>query len=361
MGVLPIIRASALLVCVPVAAGAQSTGDPVELQEVFRLGGLDASPVEEFTNDLLSLSVGPNDQLFVLDFMGHRIEVFSAQDGRHVRTISRSGRGPGEITEATALGWDRSNNLWVSEPFVGRFSQFDSTGNFIQTVRRDSRGTASRTGKLQFDQSGRLIEVGANNGPTFLAFSADSGEVLESWKTIPEVPRLQGMPPVLRMLPEPARNAYYALDPRAIWDWAADGTVWMARSDRYRILEIAPDGDTVRVFLGPPERDMASSEEEAVSLLERVSRSSDLTILPPQIQGIVRLDDGHVVVQVAGELNAPGRLLDVFEPDGRYIGRAEAPIGISRLSSHASDGNRLYLVGLGEFDVPVVVAVSLEL
>ena len=353
----------ACLIAGSVAAGvsAQTEVEPVQMHELFRIGGIEAPPAEEFTNELLSLSVGPHDQLFVLDFATSRIEVFSAIDGRHIRTISRQGRGPGEISEATALGWDEGSMLWDSEPFQGRFSQFDSAGNFIKTIPRNSRGTSSRTGKLQFDTRGRLVEVGAGKGPTFLAFSPESGEVLESWKTIPRVPPLPGMPPIMRMLPEAALEAYYALDPRSIWDWTPDGTVWAARTDQYRILEIAPDGDTVKVVEGPSEREMTSAEETAADLLRRASSSGSLELAAPQIQSIMRLEDGRLLVQIAGELNAPAREFDVFAPDGDYLGRVQSPLGISRLASPVTSGDRLYLVGVGEFDVPVVLALSLKL
>ena len=224
-----------LLVGVAPAEGQDASG--WQAIELYRLGGVDAPPEEEFTNQLLSLSLGPNDQLFVLDLSSSRIQVFSAANGEYVRTIARAGRGPGEILDATGLGWDRDDQLWVKEPFARRYSVFDSTGTFIRTVPSPWSPVPSRTGRVDFDEEGRLVETAIeDSGPFLRVLDPTSGELIDEYSVLPASQRHPALPSSIVGVPDNVVQAVRRFQPRVIWDWLPDGRVWFAHQDDYRLF-----------------------------------------------------------------------------------------------------------------------------
>lgn len=330
--------------------------------EVFRLGGLAAPPEEEFTNQLLSLSLGPNDQLYVLDLFGGRIQVFSARDGRYVRTVARPGRGPGEILDATALGWDGEGRLWVKEPFARRFSVFDSTGAFIRTVPRPDAAVPRRTGRVAFDGAGRLVEMASrDSGPFVRVVDPTTGKLIEEYEALPPLPIPASVPRVLVGLPEAVVEAIRRFQPRLVWDWTPEGGVWFARPDEYRLVEVDRRGDTLTIVEGPAKRrDFTGREKVVVAQARHHLRAGDSFLSPPQLQSIIRLPGGHLLVQRPGEMNDPGQMFDIFSPGGEYLGEVAMPLPVWPQSGVAAQGDRLFVVGRGDYDVPIVLAVSLH-
>ena len=70
--------------------------------EEFRVGNVQGNPDEELaTSRNNSVTLGPNGQIFVLEFSTDRILVFSG-DGEFVRSFGRSGEGPGEFRSPMA-------------------------------------------------------------------------------------------------------------------------------------------------------------------------------------------------------------------------------------------------------------------
>jgi len=76
---------------------------------------------------------------------------------------------------------------------------------------------------------------------------------------------------------------------------------------------------------------------------------------PMVIQSVNASDDVLLFVHIPGEVGQPGRGISVFGRGGPYLGSFELELPIQPLSqSHFVDGHFSY-VGIGPFDVPVVV------
>ncbi|HEU0080337.1 MAG TPA: 6-bladed beta-propeller [Longimicrobiaceae bacterium] len=69
-----------------------------------------------------SLAVAPDGSFLVSDYQGKRLFVFG-RDGRLVRSFGRSGRGPGELEQPTALALDGDSLLYVAD--IGAIEAFD--------------------------------------------------------------------------------------------------------------------------------------------------------------------------------------------------------------------------------------------
>lgn len=352
---------SAIVALVPgpgTGVGAQQAEHRYEVREFLRLGGLHAGAEEEFTDGQLSLSLAPNDQLFVLDLQARLIHVFGV-DGGFVRTVAGPGRGPGEIDGATALGWDRERRLWVMEPFGRRYSVFDSVGAFLHTVPR-RRGSVPRlTGRIEADGEGRLVEMSTEGGTSIAVVDPETGEVIEAHAPLLRQDGATDLPlPIL--LPEAVQLALRHLRDRRVWDWSVDGRTWAAWSHEGRIVELGPEGDTLRVF-DHPDRDVRTTAEER-SLMDQAHhhlRSGELELAPQVAQSVIRLGSGRLLLQRAEPMNAPGRTFEVFEADGTFAGTVELPLPVTPYASPAVRGDSLFVVGVGQYDVPVVLGLEL--
>ena len=66
----------------------------------------------------------------ILEGQAQDIRVFE-QDGRHVRTIGRSGGGPGEFARALHIQMGPDGHVWVTDPENNRLSRFDTAGVYL--------------------------------------------------------------------------------------------------------------------------------------------------------------------------------------------------------------------------------------
>lgn len=86
-----------------------------QIVEEFRVGDAawGQNPAEELSYSRnTSVTLGPNGQIFVLEFATDRVAVFSGE-GEFVRSFGRRGEGPGEFSSPMAMAWDGADRLWV--------------------------------------------------------------------------------------------------------------------------------------------------------------------------------------------------------------------------------------------------------
>ena len=82
--------------------------------EEFKVGSAWGSPDEEPTSGINTVTLGPNGQIFVLEFSTDRVMVFGG-NGEFVRSFGGAGEGPGELDAPTAMAWDGWDRLWVAD------------------------------------------------------------------------------------------------------------------------------------------------------------------------------------------------------------------------------------------------------
>lgn len=96
------------------------------------------------------------DTVFVLQRQTDELAVFSPT-GIHLRTIGRSGRGPGEFMAPTKTG-ALDGMIWVADPSEARLTVFEPEGN-VRTI----------PGNLQLQQGRRYSVAGLLTGEDILA------------------------------------------------------------------------------------------------------------------------------------------------------------------------------------------------
>jgi hypothetical protein len=100
------------------------------LEPEFTLGGADEGP--EAFYDVNGNTIGSDSasRLYVLDRGGHRIIVFDAA-GRHVRSMGREGRGPGELALPWGLSVRPDGTVLVDDFGKGGLVGFDPSGTAL--------------------------------------------------------------------------------------------------------------------------------------------------------------------------------------------------------------------------------------
>ena len=99
---------AALLGLVPQVRGQEPCTADWRLTEGLRIGSLDGP---DALTEVRSLAISPNGDLYVTQYLLGSVTVFSA-DGKLVRTIGRTGQGPGEFENAPSSVTWRGDTLW---------------------------------------------------------------------------------------------------------------------------------------------------------------------------------------------------------------------------------------------------------
>ena len=75
--------------------------------------------------------------MYVCDRNNHRIEVFDL-DLNFVRSFGRRGSGRGEFNAPSDVKFDTAGNMYVAESNNGRVQVMDSSGQFLQQLRKEN-------------------------------------------------------------------------------------------------------------------------------------------------------------------------------------------------------------------------------
>lgn len=344
--------------------GLWAPGEEWSLQTVWRIGAAEGTPEEEFGR-LTSVSLGPNGHAYLLDFMSQQVRVFDGS-GRFVRHIGRAGHGPDEFDGPLAMNWDRHDRLWIADGWNRRYAVFDSQGTLIKSVPRQIRAASGFVQTLVFNASNRIIEEAsvrtANGAPATGFVQVDTaGQIGDTFPPLPTIRATSDVfTPESQLKLGPALKSLRPFRPRLVHAVAHDGQIWFANSGEYRLFQRTLSGDTVRV-ISTRHRELSLLPEEERQIDEalakgRISRSDlDLTLGRQIIQAIYVLDDGHLLVLIEDETGKDGRVLDIFDPEGRFLGslRSEYPIHSDAIS--ALRGDTLIVVSQDELDVQHVV------
>ncbi len=319
------------------------------LEEVLRIGTVDGPEPETF-GAISAVGADEHGDIYVLEGMAQEIRVF-APDGTYRRSFGSRGAGPGEFAGAFGLVWDDRGRLWVPDARNGKYVVFDSRGDFETEYRRPLGPIFPFLGT--FDESGRLLDVSANAGRRQLDFVPVSFSV--------EPPAFDQWPAVtLRTYTGPLPRSVALLRPRVTLALDRRGFVWFGTTDEYRIYKRTLTGDTVMIIEGTAEAvALSESERETIEAdLAEFPVQLDPELIPthkPAFNRFVLDPDGYLFVNVPGAEDQLGRLIDVFDPEGRYLGRMTSPVRLDWMVPPPITRDHLLGVARDESDVSYVV------
>ena len=132
--------------------------EQLQLRERYRLGSLEGDGPDVF-GQIRDVELGPDGELYVLDGQAAEVRVFGG-DGVYLRTLGRSGAGPGEFNRPMGMAQDAQGALWVMNWGNARYTGYDpGTGELLREVRRLA-SFAVTPWPGGFDERGRLLDVG---------------------------------------------------------------------------------------------------------------------------------------------------------------------------------------------------------
>src|SRR5690606_38385248 len=254
-------------------------------------------------------------------------------------------------------------NLWVMDPSNNRHSVFDTAGTYLEG-KRALGGFVILPWPGGFDRQGRYYSP----VPRFDADGFGWAFVVHDAAYQPvdtlEPPRDPVKRPSFE-LRNPEGGGISARVPFSgtlIWQLSPDGTIWALVTDQYRLFELGPDGDTLRTItrdftpLPVTAADRESIHERMKWFTDQGGRidPSKVPDTKPPVSRFFLDDADHIWVEVTPpNEDDPGTVLDVFDPDGRYLGPVRLPFRL--WSSPLFRDGALYAVTTDELEVPYLV------
>lgn len=345
------------------AVGMWARGSEWTVTEEIRIGALDGAGPDVF-GSVGVLEVDAGGRLYVFESQAQELRVFDV-DGSHVRTIGGRGGGPGEFAQVMGMDWAPDGNLWVVDPGNSRVSVLDTAGTYLDS-HLTIGGFVVFPWRGGFDDSGAFLTYGFDQSSPgeFRLTLVRHNQDMEPADTI-AVPRATGRGNFFEHRSEDgSMRAGVPFSPFLTWTFVR-GTqhIWFANTGNYEIFQRTLSGDTLRSISKEFDPLPVTSEDvdSAVARLEwftsqggRIDRSR-FPSTKPALERLFVDDVGRILVIPMTPRGSERRLLDVLDPDGRYLGRMDLPFTLETSPLPIFKGGKIYGVVEDELEVPYVV------
>jgi len=337
--------------------------------EELRIGTLEGDGPDLF-GEVSALEVDAEGRLYVLEGQALEVRVFD-RAGRHVRTIGRKGGGPGEFASPIGLAWGPAGDLWIPDPQNTRISVVDTAGNFVRSHRM-AGGWVMNPWPGGFDTKGAFYNFVPAPSPDGFAIKMvrfDTSLTALDTLTPPDWTGPENYFEFVSPDGSSRMRTSVPFTPGLDWELTPDGDFWFVLTGPYELYRVSGKGDTARKVTKPFVEVPVSGEDmdSALAGLEWFTRQGgkvDRSRIPgvkPAVRSLLVADDGYIWI----EPNTPdrsdrGRLYEVFDPDGRYLGPLRLPFALSSYPPPVLRGGMLVGVTQDELEVPYVVRARIE-
>lgn len=334
---------------------------PITLREDLRIGSLSGDGPAAF-GEILQVAVERDGSILVFDGQVPALRRFSST-GRYLGTVGRRGQGPGEYgARPTGLMVDHQGRIILSDPSNTRLSAFSSSGEFLGSLGAVS-GLRTLFGQIvSEDQRGQLYihVVMVQPGPGV--------RMPTPWPIGAEVRRPDGK--VLDTIPPPLLDG----KPASFFAILPDGSV-LAATTKEPVFEVQHEGGGVLRVEMPFKRTPYTEAERAklrIALRPAAAADGATTVSVPEekpayVAALVgpsgtlwlrRPVQPRSEKEVGAVPRFQASVLDVFKPDGTYLGVVELPPCSMPVVVGKTE---LYAIQLGKYDEQYVVRYKLEL
>ncbi|MXW82474.1 MAG: 6-bladed beta-propeller [Rhodothermaceae bacterium] len=347
--------------------------DTWQFVEEIRVG-TDTNDEAPIFGDVISFDVDGQGRIFVLDFQAQEISIFDS-DGTFVRTFGSKGTGPGEFEQALAVDINENGEALVMQMLKAQLSIFDPTGRYLRTESIGNPGVGIRPYPGGFDFAGRYNAVVV----FFHEFSmtqamARFDQSLTPLDTIaiPEATVEREAFTHVRDLGGGRSSSIGETIPfqgSFEWRFSPTGNLWTLTTKEYELVELSPVGQTLRRV--SKEHDLVPvSEEEMADVREEfqwfinLGGMVDWSRIPNSKPAVVSFfcdDEGNLWVKREAVMpEDEGRLFDLFDPEGRYLGEVRLPFILQSDPEPIVRDGILYGVTTDELGAPNVVRARIE-
>ena len=332
---------------------------------VLRLGSMGSlgEPAPDEFGTVSSAILGPEDRIYVADQLNHEIRVFDL-DGSLVTRFGREGQGPGELLGIYGIGW-LGDTLMILDYGNGRIGMTDPEGRWV--------GQRNLVGHLQGSPADlRFFPVGPSETYA-VTLIADEGEISIVYirHTMEGEPDTIPFPdqdedPSNYILCDHASGRFSMFEipffPSPLQHPAGGARLATAWSAEYRVAIVDAAGDTVRVIERDGEPVPVTEEAWEAGLAEYREYADEYgtggceprspnrpDFKPPMVQ--IYMDHlGRMWVEAE---RPEGRIREIFDPEGRLIGRMPVIADIERAAPFFGE-NLLAVVAQDSMEIPIV-------
>jgi len=281
----------------------------LELKEELSIGGPDARGEAAF-GSTRSVVVDDDGAVYVLDQQASDVKVFDAA-GRYARTIGRQGQGPGELEFPMTLSLNRAKGELVVQLQTRGLVVFKTDGTYLRQL--SLKGLISGRGRVDSRGQVYVLEIALDEtGSRYVTKKlAPDGALLA---VISETPAPAGPGNRVRaFLPV----GYFLID-------RSDDLVY-GYPESYEIQFFGPVGAKAFRKITRAYDPVSVTEEDKAARRRDVPPGYDREfVFPDHYPAYTRFflsDLGHLFVQTYEKADGGRFIHDVFDPEGRFIGR----------------------------------------
>ncbi len=324
------------------------------LEVDLQIGTLDG-PDHTIFGNITGLAVGPSGDILVYDRQVPALRRFSAE-GQYLGTVGRSGSGPGEyVSSDGGLVVLTDGRIVLRDPGNARLSVYAADGAYLNAWPiRGGRSTSMPM--VPALDGGFYNPIFGGGQPVRLVRYAPDGIPMD---TLPS-PDLGVETATVRAAVGVVSSTWpVPFTQTSLWNLHPGGFFITAMSGQYALYLRHPDGRLLRiskdetpVLVASDER--AAAEERVTRAMRRLDPSwrwngDPIPSTKPILRELHAAEDGRIWVllhqpgeRVPSEERDPDpaggaplpqfrevTTFDVFEQDGRYLGRITAPVGFS--------------------------------
>lgn len=345
--------------CAPAPDRGASAGlpaDTIRAEPLTLIGELDGEP-EYLFGDIVSVSMGPADVLYVADRNGATVRAYDPE-GRYLGTIGSEGDGPGEFRLPNDITFDPAGRLYVRQRY--RVTVFGPGGGGGQL--RDSVLYTIPLERPALELARARATGDRYYSPSYYYFAFVRHryfyEVLDSTGATGDTIPVPGIPnpEILGRANYPVGDGQVGVpvegvnmapfEPKPVWDITPDGRTLMTMGGRYNVFELGPAGDTIRLIDAATEPGRVPADElndstraflgrlDSIPVpLNQMRAMSDLArnrALPnalPEITGLQVAASGNIWIRrwPSGDQT----YLDVFDVRGEPLRTVTVPAPLS--------------------------------
>lgn len=353
-----------LTMAVDTIAGVEhvrTNGEPPQwsLEHVVTIGSVDDGPAA--FGRVVSVLADSEGAVYVADALAGEIRVFD-QSGRHLRTIGRKGRGPGEFTSLYALAW-LGDTIAALDPGNARIELLSRDGSQVGSFRHQPitgpEETLHRASQHEF--LARIVQRGERGLDSyFVRYTGASAA-----DTIPAPPRVQ-LPGAGIQCEGEEMIAFFSqpFGSRQVHTFVEGGRLVGGMTAEYRLALVARNGDTLRVIerqRPPVPITDAEWNDGLASYREFRERAPGARCEPASFSrpaakapwtALFVGGDGRLWVRAT---TRDGSVFEVFEQAGRLVGMVAVPERMRDTTPYFGNG-MLYVVEADSLDVQSVSA-----
>ena len=271
------------------------------LEEELSIG--EAEGKEEYMfSSIRAVTVDDNKDIYIVDSKGNHIRVFD-KNGDYLKTIGRTGQGPGEFNQISNIQITPENELMVHDRYMRRLTFFSLDGDYLRTVL------------LKGIQAFR-VKVNSIGNYLVRTIDFDSATLRAAYELKVYSSDLAFIRTIVK---DEFRSTKAPLQPWMASRFLPSDLIICGFRESYEFKILDSEGKTVRKVL----KDYVPIEISEVEKKKRkLPQSSELPKFFPAFQDFSVDDEGRVFVQTFEKYDEEEKFyFDVFNTEGKYIAK----------------------------------------